>query len=165
MSGVRLFGKLPAHGDFVRRGLPADMVAAWDGWAAKALAAAQAALGEAGFAAAWDAMPCWALALPAGACGTAPLSGVMAGGRDGVGRRFPLLLAVPGPAPSETWFATLAQRALAALRDGWDADRLAASLPEPQGSTALQGWWSAQQEWPLRQLVPPGHFHRLLDAA
>ena len=42
-----LFGKLPAHGDFVARGLTPDAQAAWDDWASAGLERAMSELGEA----------------------------------------------------------------------------------------------------------------------
>ncbi|ONG52007.1 type VI secretion-associated protein [Pseudoroseomonas deserti] len=156
---------MPAHGDFIRRRLPGELVAAFDGWAAAGLQAAQDRLGLEGFAARYDAMPCWRLALPAGACGELPVSGVMAPSRDRVGRRFFLLLAAPVPPPGEDWFALLQELARRALTENWDADRLAAALPEPFGESLSSGWWHEGQDWPVPNLIPPEHVFQLLGAA
>ena len=160
-----LYGKLPAHGDFVRRRLPAELVAAFDGWAAAGLQAAEERLGAASFAARHDAMPCWCLALPAGACGEQPVSGVLAPSRDAVGRRFFVLLAAPVMPPGEDWFAALQQLARRALAENWDADRLAAALPAPSGESLASGWWHATQDWPVPKLIPPEHVFQLLGTA
>ncbi|WP_159999499.1 type VI secretion system-associated protein TagF [Roseomonas sp. 18066] len=160
-----LFGKLPAHGDFVRRHLPSELVAGFDGWAAAGLQAAEERLGAEAFAARYDATPCWCLALPAGACGALPVSGVMAPGRDAVGRRFFVLLAAPVPPPGAEWFADLQELARRALTEVWDADRLAAALPEPSGENLASGWWHAAQDWPVPRLIPPQHVFQLLGPA
>ena len=106
-----LYGKMPAHGDFVRRNLSEGFVSTWDRWAQAGLAAARTEH-DGGWASAWEAAPSWRFALPAGACGPVPVAGVMVFSADAVGRRFPLVLAsglseaaasmpasMPAPAP------------------------------------------------------------------
>ena len=51
-----LFGKVPAHGDFVRRGLPTSFVGPWDSWLQEGMATARDRLGDR-WAAAWDGAP------------------------------------------------------------------------------------------------------------
>lgn len=177
-----LYGKMPAHGDFVRRGLPADFVAAWDGWAQRGIAAASAVLGPA-WPAAWDAAPLWRFALPAGACGASAVAGVLACCRDGVGRRFPLVLAAPlvalgggdalddvlgaPPPPATAWFDALEALAMAARDGGADADGVLSLLPGPWPPAAAEapeapGWWHADAVWPLPALPGDDEFHFLL---
>lgn len=127
-----LFGKLPAHGDFVRRALPRGFTDPWDEWLSRGMEAARAALGE-DWAAAWEATPPWRFRLAPGACGPQAVMGVLVTSADLVGRRFPLTLAavLPAaalPAPPE-WYAALEEAALAARAGGMDADALAARLP------------------------------------
>lgn len=129
-----LFGKVPAHGDFVRRGLPTSFVAPWDAWLQAGMSRARAGLGE-GWEPAWDDAPAWRFALPAGACGPDAVAGVMLPSADTVGRRFPITLAAllgPGtPPPGEAWFAALEGAALAGRAGQADADALAAAIPPP----------------------------------
>lgn len=166
MTVVGLFGKLPAHGDFVRRGLPDGFCAAFDGWAAAGVVAAHDALG-ARFEAVWDAAPAWRFALPAGACGPDAVAGVMLCSRDAVGRRFPLVVAAL-PSAAAGWFA-LAEGA--ARADAVDADALAATLPVPDaadGEVPADGWWTADPpglSWGLPALPLPGEFVWLLEDA
>ena len=105
-----LFGKLPRHGDFVRRGLPPGFVAAWDSWISAGLVAAQAALGEA-WTTTWGTAPVWRFHLAAGTCGPHAAAGIWRASSDQVGRDFPLTLAAilpPGAGtPGEDWFAAL----------------------------------------------------------
>ena len=87
-----LFGKIPAHGDFVARGLTEAVASAWDDWASAELSAAREALGER-FDAAYDAVPPWGFAAGPGAAepGAADAgwrAGAIAASIDGAGRRF-----------------------------------------------------------------------------
>lgn len=129
-----LYGKVPAHGDFVRRGLPSSFVGPWDAWLQQGMAAAREALGPR-WPAAWDEAPPWRFALPAGACGPDAVAGVMLPSEDMVGRRFPVTLAAllaPGAAtPGPGWFAALEAAALAGRAGQADADALAAAIPRP----------------------------------
>ncbi len=131
-----LFGKVPAHGDFVRRGLPSSFVTPWDAWLQGAVAAAREQLG-AGWESAWDSAPAWRFALPAGACGPDAVAGVMLPSQDQVGRRFPVTLAALLPAdarlPGSDWYDAVEAAALAGRDGRADADALAAAIPPPEG--------------------------------
>ena len=166
-----LFGKLPAHGDFVRRALPRSFVAPWDAWLSEGMAAARAAFGE-GWDDAWDHAPAWRFRLAPGACGPDAAVGVMLPSADMVGRRFPLTLAAVLPAasipPPPEWYDALEAVALQAREGGLDADALAASLPvaPPDDADAtLDGrsvFWVAGQ--PARGMPAPADFAVLLGA-
>jgi type VI secretion system protein ImpM len=129
-----LYGKVPAHGDFVRRGLPSSFVGPWDAWLAAGIAAARDRLGP-HWGAAWDSAPAWRFVLPPGACGPDPVAGVMLPSQDQVGRRFPITLAAllaPGEAPPDVaWFDALEAAAFAGRAGRADADALSAALPPP----------------------------------
>lgn len=129
-----LYGKVPAHGDFVRRGLPTSFVGPWDAWLAAGIAAARERLGS-HWEAAWDSAPAWRFALPAGVCGPDAVAGVMLPSQDQVGRRFPITLAAllpPGAAtPAADWFDALEAAALAGRAGQADADALSAAVPPP----------------------------------
>lgn len=129
-----LYGKVPAHGDFVRRGLPSSFVGPWDAWLQSGIARARESMG-ASWESAWDSAPAWRFALPAGACGPDAVAGVMLPSEDQVGRRFPVTLAALLPAgaapPSAAWFDVLEAAAWAGRRGQADADALAATLPLP----------------------------------
>lgn len=86
------FGKLPARGDFVGRGLSAVTVAALDDWASRSLAAARAHLAEE-WSLVWQAAPVWHFNLPPGQCGPCGLAGLVYPSMDKVGRQFPLIAA------------------------------------------------------------------------
>ena len=159
-----LYGKLPAHGDFVRRGLPDGFVAGWDAWLQAGILAARDTLGE-GFGPAWDAAPAWCFRLPAGACGRAAMAGVMLPSRDLVGRRFPLTLAAPVGAtpPGQAWYDALLKAAWDAYHQEREADLLLAALPsiDPwrEATAPEAGWWTIPEtHWALPELPPPAQF-------
>jgi type VI secretion system protein ImpM len=172
-----LHGKLPAHGDFVRRALPPSFCEPWDAWLQAGMTAARESLGEA-FDAAWAGAPAWRFALPPGACGPEAVAGVMAPSMDSVGRRFPLTLAAttlplgPGlPLWPAAWFAALEGLLRHAQAEALTADALAALLPEPGEADPAEapepGWWTAREPglvWPLAALPEPSEFVLLLDA-
>ena len=124
MAGV-VFGKLPAHGDFVCRGLRAEERDALDAWLSAAMVTARAAWGEA-FADRYDQ------ALPL-RCDGSGVSGALAASQDGVGRRYPLL-ALSGAGEGERSEALLYE----AIAEAWTADRLADALTPPSG--AVERW-------------------------
>jgi type VI secretion system protein ImpM len=167
------FGKLPRHGDFVRRNLPASFVEPWDAFCAGGIASAREALGE-GFGAAWDAAPAWRFLLAPGACGREPVAGVWLASEDLVGRRFPLTVAAPlaePEAPEPAWFAACEAAALAARAGEHDADALLATLPAAPaplpGDQTLDGlsrWWRGETEPAASAALGPAEFRRLLGA-
>lgn len=164
-----VYGKLPAHGDFIRRGLPDSFVEPWDAWLQAGIVAARDALGD-DFPAAWAAAPAWRFRLPPGACGETPVAGVLLPSEDMVGRRFPLTLAMlldAAAPPSESWFDMI-EAAARQGRDGGDtADALLAALPAtawPDTDAPEAGWWRADSpRWPLPALPPPAQFRVLLE--
>lgn len=130
------FGKIPARGDFVRRGLPAAAVEPLDVWMAAVLATGREQLG-----AAWTerylSAPLWRFGLSAGVLGPTPMIGVMMPSTDKVGRHFPLMIlaALPGATPlhhlpvfQERWFAGTEQVLLHALADDLEPDEIENSL-------------------------------------
>ena len=91
---VGLFGKLPSHGDFLRRRVSDAFVDAWDGWLRECLAASRSALGER-WLDLYLTSPAWRFVCAAGTCGPVPVIGLMVPSVDRVGRYFPLTLVAP----------------------------------------------------------------------
>jgi type VI secretion system ImpM family protein len=173
MTGV--YGKLPSHGDFVRRGLPQSFVTPWDEWLQTVVNAARASLGDEEFAALWDAALGWRFRLSPGACGEAAVAGVLLPSRDSVGRRFPVTLAslaepnaVP---PDESWFAEVERVGQAGRDQGDTVDVLLAALPgapqnigSPTGKSSPAGWWTADgRHWELSALPNVMQFRSMLQ--
>lgn len=139
-----LVGKLPAHGDFVRRGGPAAVLAQVDAWLDHELGGAVAAgimLDEA-----VEALDGWRFAIIQA---DVPVIAVAIASGDGVGRVFPLVATLAGTAAdrpaAERWCAAAAE-ALAGIRDagqGADAALAALSAIEPPvgDGPATTGWW------------------------
>ena len=125
-----VFGKLPAHGDFVARGMDAAMRTMLDGWLAGAMEAARTRYPD-DFAQRFDAAQPW----QAEGYG---VSGAVAASQDAVGRRFPLLLLTDGDRHDP---ATCEELLYAAITEGWDADRLAEAGAAPRGAVAR--WFGA----------------------
>jgi type VI secretion system protein ImpM len=139
-----LVGKLPAHGDFVRRGGPGAGLAQVDAWLDRELGGAVAAgiMLDAGV----EALDGWRFATtgPEG-----PMIAVAIASGDGVGRVFPLVATLTGATTdrvaAEHWCAAAAD-ALAGVRDagqGADAALAALSAIEPPAGDgpAATGWW------------------------
>jgi len=134
-----LFGKLPAHGDFVARGVGAAERTTLDAWLSASLAAARVTF-DTTFETCFDHAHPWRAEGP----GT---GGAISPSQDSVGRRFPvLLLAGPGQAAA---CEDLLYRAIA---EGWDADAIvAAADTAPQGAVTH---WSRGGRAPLTGAAP-----------
>lgn len=113
MSAV-LFGKLPAHGDFVVRGLSGTARTAIDDWLTSSLIDARIAYG-AEFDDRFDRALPWR-------CVGEGVAGAIAASQDSAGRRFPLLILASNPAAGCEMVETLLY---SAITERWDADRLA----------------------------------------
>src|SRR5690349_9150235 len=94
---VGFYGKLPSHGDFLRRRVSDAFVDAWDAWLRECIAASRTTLGPR-WLDVYLTSPAWRFACAAGACGSAPVIGVVAPSVDQVGRYFPLTLVADLPA-------------------------------------------------------------------
>lgn len=120
--GAWLFGKLPAHGDFIGRGLSPEMREQLDLWLSSELARARARFAD--FDERYRLAPPWAFrdCDPAGSWS----GGALCLSVDAVGRRFPILVAAPAPGPGEAWGVADAALELVfgALGEGWDAVQL-----------------------------------------
>lgn len=129
MEGPGLFGKLPAKGDFLTRGLPPLVLQAWEGWLQTVLAASRDRLGPV-WGERWRQMPVWRFWIGPDVFGVACAGALMASA-DRVGRPFPLMLILPErgedfPPPPvvdafEPWYAALEAR----LRDAFGRAELA----------------------------------------
>jgi type VI secretion system protein ImpM len=93
---VGLYGKLPSHGDFLRRRTSDAFVTAWDAWLQDCMAASRASLGDR-WLDVYLTSPAWRFAAAAGACGPAPLIGLVVPSVDRVGRYFPLTIVAELP--------------------------------------------------------------------
>ncbi len=128
-----VFGKLPAHGDFVSRGVPGTLREKLDEWLSEWLAEARAAHCSA-FADIYETAAPWLFAGPAAAA-------VLLPSMDAVGRHYPLLVVTaPSAAMQDIYDA-----AVDALVTGATSDALRAALaalePVPAGEMPAQARW------------------------
>jgi len=93
---VGFFGKLPSHGDFLRRRTSDAFVGVWDSWLQACIATSRQALGER-WLDVYLTSPAWRFVCGPGACGPAPVLGIMVPSVDRVGRYFPLTLVAELP--------------------------------------------------------------------
>jgi type VI secretion system protein ImpM len=98
--GVGFYGKLPSHGDFLRRRVADAFLGVWDGWLQDCIEASRSMLGDT-WLDVYLTSPAWRFACAAGACGPAPVVGVMAPSVDRVGRYFPLTVIAQLPLDAE----------------------------------------------------------------
>lgn len=149
-----LFGKLPAHGDFVRRGWPDETVDAVDRWLTDTIGAARASRNDAAFAAWMRAAPLWRGYVPPGKLGPYALHVAVAPSIDRAGRLFLVAAGVVGDAGASWSHAEQAGEAVdAAIYDALagraDADETvrtiatSVDLPLRANPPAFSAWWLA----------------------
>lgn len=166
-GGVFLWGKLPAHGDFVMRGLDPTTRDEFDHWMSAEIQAARDALANE-FEARYDEAPPWYFVTDGAA------AGAMAPSMDAVGRRYPILVGRFGvTGGDEQVFAQECEEAIyRALEGGWTADRLVeevAVMPSPppgERITSAERWWTLGGEhYPADEILgarPDGLVRRIL---
>ena len=93
---VGFYGKLPSHGDFLRRRVSDSFVGVWDGWLQECVAASKSILGDR-WLDVYLTSPSWRFACAAGLFGPAPMIGLMVPSVDRVGRYFHLTLVAELP--------------------------------------------------------------------
>lgn len=146
---ARLFGKLPAHGDFVARGCTPAEQASLDAWLTASLADAHDRFG-ANFADRFDA------ALPWYGSGSGAV-GVIAASQDAAGRHYPVVLICAEAEDVEGLI-------YAAIAERWDADRLAAAAGAGP-SSSIERWTSAGRTASLDGETPVGIVTAMLENA
>lgn len=145
-SEIGFFGKIPSHGDFVRRRFPAELFEHWDDWLQSGLAASRGQLGD-DWLTCYLSGPIWRFCLSAGLCGQSQWTGAMMPSVDRVGRYFPLsvMSKIPANYPmfgvaisAENWFQDVESAMLSTLiEDGVDAEQLSVQL-DKIGPLALE---------------------------
>lgn len=151
-AGAWLFGKLPAHGDFIGRGLSPDLREQLDLWLSADLSRARARFGD--FDERYRLAPPWSFTDrdPAGAWS----GGALCLSVDAVGRRFPIMVAIPaaGPGHADAVAGAALEFVFEALGHGWDAVQLHDALSAVGGAEASEapsedvrpGWYIAAED-------------------
>ncbi|MFQ5773096.1 MAG: type VI secretion system-associated protein TagF [Kiloniellaceae bacterium] len=121
------YGKVPTHGDFIRRRLPRSFLDPWDRWLQRAMASSRERLAEA-WLDRYLTAPIWRFALSPEVCGDRLAAGVLMPSVDSVGRYYPMSIAVVQPLPGnlfalaargQDWFARAEETALYCLENGF----------------------------------------------
>lgn len=128
---VGLYGKLPAHGDFIHRNLPSHFINAWDAWLQSYMGSLQEQIGE-DWLDLYLTSPIWRFALSEGVIDHQAWVGIMLPSVDRVGRYFPFSIAKPVAAGSNpfdliaqsAWFEALENASLLALAGRCAVDQL-----------------------------------------
>ena len=171
-AGPWLFGKIPAHGDFISRGLDHATHELLDDWLSAEVARGRERFAD--FDSRYVQAPPWYFV-------DVDSAGAWSGGAlclsiDKVGRRFPILVAAPASGAD-----TAREVALAALElvfttfsEGWDADHLALALgsivaDRRSGAVPPQSVWAIEADDGTRIEMtgrfPDGLVERMLELA
>jgi len=170
-EGAWLFGKIPAHGDFIARGISAEVQKLLDDWLSVELGAARSRFADFDTrylqAAPWHFVDCdpdgnWT-------------GGALCPSVDKVGRRFPILVGAPAAdaGHAEALACNALELIFGALGEAWDATRLcealAAIAPGTSGIAPTQSLWAIEAEDGTR-IEMPGRFpegliERMLELA
>lgn len=135
-SVTGLFGKLPAHGDFIHRNLPTKLINEWDSWLQTFVGSTQERLGDA-WLEIYLTSPIWRFCLSAGTLDGNAWAGIWLPSVDRVGRYFPFSILRRLPertsltafmAHQNGWFEGLEMLALKALDGQLPVDRLVDEL-------------------------------------
>lgn len=130
------FGKLPAHGDFIHRGLPTRCVNLWDEWLQGVIGASQEQLGE-NWLDIYLTSPIWRFALSPGVVDEYVWAGIFMPSVDRVGRYFPFsilarasstLPATVVLADNDPWYDAMENIALRALEGSLMIDAMAEEI-------------------------------------
>lgn len=146
MATKGIYGKLPAHGDFVQRSLPGSFVTPWDEWLQRAVHGAREVIGEQ-WLDYYLTSPVWRFAFSAGVIDAHPWAGILVPSVDSVGRYFPVTLAASRPATENpfsimrddaSWYQALSDLAIEALQNSLPVDQVLEQFPEfPCASPAV----------------------------
>ena len=151
MASYGLFGKLPALGDFVARGLAGDDLRRIDDWLARGMLALQSSSAQ--WLDSYLVSPVWQCLIPAGRLCSEPCAAAVMPSVDRVGRYFPLLAVRALPPPTEAAalvreLAIVASSLPAALHEQLGPDHLLERLAQlndrpvaaPDGERLLAGF-------------------------
>jgi len=127
-----LFGKLPAHGDFVHRNLPTEFITVWDEWLQHYIAGSQEQLGE-DWLDTYLTSPIWRFMFSEGVVDGSAWCGIMLPSVDRIGRYFPLSIVTKLPSnlnslefllSQNEWIDNIEEHALLALNGDITVDDL-----------------------------------------
>lgn len=141
INNVGLYGKLPAHGDFITRDLPPAFINIWDEWLQRGMLCSQEELGD-NWLDIYLTSPIWRFAISTGAIDDNNWAGIMIPSVDRVGRYFPFTLVAKLSSGSNafemissegSWYRNLENIALEGLDGHLDVDEMHTELQSVQG--------------------------------
>ncbi|NOX93381.1 MAG: type VI secretion system-associated protein TagF [Gammaproteobacteria bacterium] len=127
-----VYGKLPMHGDFVHRNLPATFVKTWDEWLQLYIASSKEQMGDE-WLDTYLTSPIWRFVLSSGVIDEQHWAGIMLPSVDHVGRYYPFSIVMPldpelNPLEFVSfhthWFESIEELALQALEEQFSVDEL-----------------------------------------
>lgn len=133
---IGIFGKIPAHGDFIERHIPRSFLTPWDEWLQRGISSSKELLGEQ-WLEIYLTSPIWRFAASPGVLDRSTWVGIMVPSVDSVGRYFPLTIARPLNTPcnvfsfisdNSEWYQSVTDSALGALQTSFNAEQLLNSL-------------------------------------
>lgn len=177
-SQAGIFGKVPAHGDFIVRGFPNSFVTPWDEWLQRCVHGSQEIIGE-NWLNLFLNSPIWRFALTSGCVDNSTWAGILIPSVDSVGRYFPLTLAmslnnqsnlfeIQGESGQE-FYKALESVALDALHQNLNADSILdrmSGVTAPMTSGSLSGVHNDSGAIIIQHSESPnmeGHFATLLN--
>lgn len=127
-----LFGKLPAHGDFIHRNLPSTFINVWDEWLQHFISGSREQMGQE-WLDIYLTSPIWRFVLSEGVVDQHAWAGILIPSVDKVGRYFPF--SVVRKLPDQTnpleflsiqndWFENVEEVVLQALQGEFEVDDL-----------------------------------------
>ena len=131
-----IYGKLPLHGDFVYRNLPADFMSRWDEWLQRFVAGSQEQLND-DWLDIYLTSPIWRFALSEGVLDENGWLGVIIPSVDKVGRYFPVSVVTKIPPQAnlfefmqlqKDWYEGVEDNLLQALDGELDVDELSDTI-------------------------------------
>lgn len=129
------YGKVPAHGDYIERGLPHQFVEDIDTWLQGALACSQGALGNE-WLSTYLTCPIWRFGFGEGSLNNQQWLGILCPSVDSVGRYYPLVIVEQVQHENifvafernQTWLADAEALALSVLEQGLNAEHIEVQL-------------------------------------
>ncbi len=129
---IGLYGKLPAHGDFIKRHLNSTFINVWDEWLQHFISASQEQIGE-DWLNIYLTSPIWQFVFSPGVIDSNMWAGIIMPSVDRVGRYFPISIVQQLPASEsavnfslhqDSWYQQLETQCLRSLDGEIDADEL-----------------------------------------
>lgn len=137
-ESIGVFGKLPAHGDFIQRNISSSFLNVWDEWMQYFISGTKEQIGE-NWLNIYLTSPIWRFVFSPGVIDDSCWTGIMLPSVDRVGRYYPFSVIKKLPANSNpfyimqvqtTWYTQIESLSLAALDDEIIIDDLMCELEQ-----------------------------------